>query len=369
MRREPLACLIAGRNLGDIVMWSGLIRQLIAAGYAERYMVWTRPKMVCMFQDLPQCEVLCSAFPMGTGMRFGARELLGMLDTAALIRSCAPSVVLDFVGDFRERFLARLVGGRHLHIGWGRGHAQRRMIRNPLGSGRPLVTVPASVPNIYSGYHLMLEALTGRPIPPATARGARRRVRRIGLHPFASQPSKLWPKERWRELAQALSHQGFELWGFSSPEEGPELEVLFRDLPVTPLATDIRQYCLDIQQLDLVIGLDSLSMHMAQRYGVPCITINAGNPPELYAVPDGQTLADSGGCPRHPCYNTAPCRGTPGEHACVRAIGTQQVLAAVEATVRARAWVRAAGSGPAAVRVSAGADQGAAHEPAAPDGR
>jgi hypothetical protein len=38
-RAEPLACLLASRNLGDIVMWSGLVRQLHAAHYAERYII------------------------------------------------------------------------------------------------------------------------------------------------------------------------------------------------------------------------------------------------------------------------------------------------------------------------------------------
>lgn len=349
-RPEALACLIAGRNLGDIVIWSGLLRQLIAANYASRYLVWTRAKMACLFEDLPSCEVICSDFPMGTGMRFGFRELVQMLSALARIRARCPSVVLDFVGDFRERTLARLIGGRHLHIGWGRGHRQAHMIRNPLGRGRPLVTVPASVPSIYEGYRLMLEALIGHGDPWPTERAPRPRpIHRIGLHPFASQPSKLWPFDRWRELAQGLHRAGFELWAFSSPEESLALAEIFKDLPVKQLATDIRQYCQDVQQLDLVIGLDSLSMHTAHRFGVPSITLNAGNPPELYAVPTGRTLAASGGCRHYPCFNVAPCRGTSFENACVKAITPAHVLAEVETQVRARAWALSSGRGPASV--------------------
>jgi hypothetical protein len=257
------------------------------------------------------------------------------------------------------------VGGRRAHIGWGRGHGYRRMIRT-LGLGRSLVTVPASVPNIYADYQMMVEALLGGAPAAPSQRAARRPLRRIGLHPFASQPSKLWPQERWRELAAALSGRGFVLWAFSSPDEARELAEIFRDLPVTLQSTDIRQYCLDIQQLDLVIGLDSLSMHMAQCFGVPSITINSGNPAELYAVPGGQTLADTGGCSRHPCYNVAPCSGTPGEHACVKAISPARVLAAVEEQVRARAWALTAARGPASVPVAAGRSGGLAQEPAAP---
>lgn len=334
---EPLACLIASRNLGDIVIFSGLLEELIAARYALRYIVWTRPKMACLFEELPDCEVVCSSFPVGTGARFRPREIAGLLRAAAEIRARKPSVVIDFVGDCRERWLARLTGGKLLQLGWGAGHGYRRMIRNPFGPGHPFVTVPASVPNIYDGYRLMLDALIpGR----VSSRAPRPRgpIRRIGLHPFASQPSKLWPAERWCALARALIQDGLEIWAFSSPEERPLLERMFSGLAgqVVLRCTDMRQYCQDVSQLDLVIGLDSLCMHTAHRLGVPSVTINAGNPPELYAVPTGTMLADPGGCPHHPCFNIAPCRGKPNENACVNAITPERVLVALDVLRRSR---------------------------------
>jgi len=337
---EPLACLIASRNMGDIVMWTGLLRELVAAGYARSYVVWTRPKMACMFEGIADCEIVCSSFPVGTGNRFGPRELAGLLKAAAQIRARRPSVVLDFVGDFRERAFARLIGGRHLQIGWAAGHGHSRVIRNPLGPGRPFVTVPVEVPNIYDGYRLMLDALIPleRRQSGAAAAGVRRRgpIRRIGLHPFASRPSKLWPEECWRELAQALLARGFDLCAFASPEERPACERMFSGLTDRLVVhhTDVRKYSLEVSQLDLLIGLESLSMHMAHLWGVPSITINAGSPAELYAVPTGQTLADTGGCPHYPCFNVAPCRGTSSENACVKAISPQRVLAALEALQR-----------------------------------
>lgn len=75
LQPERLACLIASRNLGDIVICSGLLRELAAAGYAKRYLVWTRPNIACLFEDIPNCDIVCSPFPVGTGYRFGLREL------------------------------------------------------------------------------------------------------------------------------------------------------------------------------------------------------------------------------------------------------------------------------------------------------
>lgn len=335
LQPERLACLIASRNLGDIVICSGLLRELAAAGYAKRYLVWTRPNIACLFEDIPDCDIVCSPFPVGTGYRFGLRELGRLLKAAAEIRFRRPSVVIDFVGDFRERLFARLIGGRHLQIGWAREHPHSRLIRNPFGVTRALVTVPAEVPNVYAGYALMLDALIPRSRRALRKRGEAKRVpvQRIGVHPFASQPCKLWPDAYWRELVCALAAQGFEVWGFSAPQERAALERLFGGLTerIVLCTSDIGQYRLQVSQMDLFIGLDSFSVHMAHRCGVPSITINSGNPPELFAVPSGQTLAASGGCRHYPCFHRAPCRGRDYENACVKAISPQQVLAALEA--------------------------------------
>jgi ADP-heptose:LPS heptosyltransferase len=190
----------------------------------------------------------------------------------------------------------------------------------------------------------MVEALIGRPLS-ASSPMSRRPIQRIGLHPFASQPSKLWPAEHWQLLARELLGRGFELWAFSAPEERQALERVLAGMTdkIALRSTDIRQYCLDLSQLDLVIGLDSLCMHTAHRFKIPSLTINAGNPPELYAVSSGQTLGASGGCRHYPCYNIAPCRGTAYENACVKAISPQRVLDAVE-TLRASGEPRAARS-------------------------
>ena len=340
MSRERLACLIAGRNLGDIVILSGTLRDLVAAGYAERYLVWTRPQMAGVFRGIRGCEVICSAFPVGTRKEFGASALLKWASVIARIRAMRPSVSIDFVGDFRERLFGRLTGSeRHLHIGWDRHHPHNHLIRNPFGPGHPLVTVPADVPNVYDAHRLMVRSLTGK--DPASARDPGRpgsgsassgAPYRVGLHPFASQACKRWPGERWAGLASALLDSGCAVVAFSAPGEREALEAMFAGLEgrVAMASGSMDQFADAVASLDLMIGLDSFSVHLAHRLGVPSITINAGTPAELWAVPSGRTLAASGGCAHYPCYNVAPCRGTAYENACVNAVGEAEVLAAVE---------------------------------------
>ncbi|HEX7639391.1 MAG TPA: hypothetical protein VF457_13425, partial [Burkholderiaceae bacterium] len=160
MTPAPSLCLIAARNLGDITITGHYFRQLVASGRWRRYVVWTRPSMAFLFEGIEDCRVVTSHFPVGTGRSFGWADLGGMLRAAREIRRFGPVETVDMVGDVRERFFGRLAGSvRHLYIGWAEGHPYGRIIRNPLGPGRPLAVVPAEMKNIYAAHQFFVDAL------------------------------------------------------------------------------------------------------------------------------------------------------------------------------------------------------------------
>jgi heptosyltransferase-3 len=333
--RERLACLICARNLGDAAIQSGFLRALAARGYADEFLVWTRPQVAFLFEDVPRCSIIGSQFPVGTSKQFGPAAALQLLRAAATIRGRKPTVTVDLLGDFRERLLARLLGSpRHLHIGWAAGHPFSSIIRNPFGPGRPLVTVPVSHTGVYEAYGLMLDAMAPQkgaspafPPPPAN-----RAVRHVGLHPFASQKCKLWPANQWRQLVAELLARGLEVSMFGAPaERGAALELLGDLAPRVHLVCEsLPNFVRYIAGLDVMIGLDSFSVHVAGRHGIPSVMINAGNHPRLWALPPPAiTLASSGGCPHYPCFNVPGCEGTAGEYACVKSITVSQVIQAI----------------------------------------
>jgi len=333
---EQLACLIVARNLGDAVIQSGFLKTLAERGFARRYLVWTRPQVAFLFQDIACCEVVCSQFPLGTARQFGCREGARLLLAAWQIRQRRPSVTLDLIGDVRERLLARLAGSpRHLHIGWAPGHPFARIIRNPFGAGQPVLTIPASRPNVYAAYAAMLDILAPGPPPGESQAGVpvpMRKVARVGLHPFASQNCKLWPSENWRQLIRELLDQNVEVSIFGAPQERHALLTLLGELAekVNVVAESIQDFARYSAMLDVMVGLDSFAVHMAQRHGIRTVTINAGNPPELWAVPGmGRTLASSGGCPSYPCFNVPKCEGTSREYVCVKSISVRQVIESI----------------------------------------
>ncbi len=340
--KERLACLVVAHNLGDAVIQSGFLRQLAGRGYADAYLVWTRPQVAFLFAEIPGCEVVCSQFPVGTAKQMGGAAVFTFLKAAWQVRRRRPSVSIDLIGDLRDRMFARLAGTpRHLHIGWAEGHPFNRLIRNPLGVGRPFVTVPTGLRNIYAAYEFMLHRLAppyegGRPPVAPSAAGLVRAARalRVGLHPFASQACKLWPAANWQRLTRDLLAGGAEVFAFGAPSEARALQALLGQFGerVRLVTGSIVDFASETAGLDVLVGLDSFSVHMAQRQGVRTVVINAGNPADLWAPPLGAVMASSGGCARYPCYNVPLCEGTADEFACVKSVEEGRVLRAVSLT-------------------------------------
>jgi heptosyltransferase III len=332
-----LACLISARNLGDAAAHSSVLAELCDRGFAESYLVWTKPALAFLFEGIDRCEVLTSPLPVGSSNGFRPSDVRPLLRMAREVRRRAPDVTLDLVGDVRERWLARLAGSRrHLHIGWAAGHPFNRIIRNPFGRGKPAVLVSLDVPGAYAGYAAFVEAVCPRSErrtdevvrPPAPAEARRLR---IGLHPFASQDCKLWPQRSWRELAAALGSRGHELTGFCAPSEAGRLDDIFEGagVPVRRVAGSLRNFETETAELDLMIGLDSFSVHLAQRQGVTSIMLNAGNPPTLWAPPRGTVLGCGGGCSQHPCFNVPRC-DPHAEYICIRSVTVAAVVEEVD---------------------------------------
>lgn len=327
--QQRLACLIVGRNLGDSVIQSIFLRKLINLNYARYYLVWTRPEAAYFFDGLPNCKVVTSYFPVGTDKRFNIAGAIGFFKALYKIRRLRPSVTIDLIGDFRERLFAKMLGSNeHRQIGWHSDHPFSRIIRNPFWKNPPFFLIPSSSVNVYEAHDLFLYSLTGVEQTKNGRGKISHKLQRVGLHPFASLRCKLWPAENWLKLAICLQELGVSLTVYGAPSERRLLEEIFLDLPLAPnyFTKDIRAFSEDVSTLDLMIGLDSFSVHIAEFNRVPSIMLNACNFPMLWAPPHCKELSNSGGCKYYPCMNVPGCRGTSGEYACIRSLEPETVV-------------------------------------------
>ena len=160
---------------------------------------------------------------------------------------------------------------------------------------------------------------------------------RIGIHlGTAFGPSKLWPPDRLAALARELRRRDLVpvLLGAPSDESIANAIVAEAGGELTSLVGKDAPELLPslLARLDVLVGMDTGVAHLAAAVGVPVVTLFGPTDPGLTA-PRGVGLSVIWKPP--PC---APCflPDCPIEHPCMRAIGVEEVLEAVEERLGAR---------------------------------
>ena len=99
------------------------------------------------------------------------------------------------------------------------------------------------------------------------------------LHPFASQPDKTWPADRFHAVADHLKRH-FELEPIFIGTAGDDLSRFhpYRTIAGAPLSA-IKSL---LQRAMLFVGNDSGPAHMAAAFGVPVIAIFGSSDPDIW---------------------------------------------------------------------------------------
>jgi len=162
-------------------------------------------------------------------------------------------------------------------------------------------------------------------------RGAPPSKRLVGVHPFASMDCKRWSDEKWRELIVKLLSNGNRVVAFGAPSERAALLQLTQGI----LAEDkvftlpIVDFFEKVKELDLLVGLDSFSIHAAHLNGTRSIMINGSNDPFLFVPDTSIRLANVSNCGYQPCMNIPKCLAMKQRYNCNLGVPVASVLAAV----------------------------------------
>jgi len=88
---------------------------------------------------------------------------------------------------------------------------------------------------------------------------------KVVLLPGVGRPEKLWPTERFRELARRLGDDAVAVWGPGEEELAKAI-----GCRVAP-KTSLRELASILQRSRLVIGADTGPLHLADALGTPVI--------------------------------------------------------------------------------------------------
>jgi heptosyltransferase III len=346
------AVLISARNIGDAVVAVSFLDCAAEAMPSISWCVWSRPETEFLFRTQPNVtQVLVSHFPIGTDKRFGLLSIPALVRHLSQLRRQRPALSVDLFGDFREAMLGKLISrGRHYSPRWPANHPFRKILRLPPAFVRPnQLEIRSDAVNVYECNALFCRALAQRIAPTAAetpcipADGAASSERqfttaalRVGIHPFTSMACKRWTDAGWRDLMQHLIGRGFLVFAFGAAKERPELIRLTSDiLPHEQILTlPLPRFYDQLRGLDLLIGLDSFSVHAAHAQGVPSITINGSNHPSLFLPSSSIRVAAVAHCGNQPCMNIPTCIGSSEQYACTRRVTVEQVTQAVDAVMQ-----------------------------------
>ncbi len=246
------------RSLGDCVLSTPALHILRRARPDLRVAVAVETRFAAIFEGNPDVDSL-------------------LRPSVAAVRAWRPELCLNLHGGTRSALMTALSGARY-RAGFGHYRFPRLYnVRIPraqeiLGVERTVHTAEHAASALF---------YLGAPrveIPRARlfARGERSRAPYAVIHALASQPDKVWPKEKFLEVAAALPFEPVFIGG-AGENLTPFLK--YRTVSGAPLSETLRL----LEGASLFIGNDSGPAHVAAAFGVPLVVIFGSSNPAIWA--------------------------------------------------------------------------------------
>jgi heptosyltransferase-3 len=340
---------IAARNFGDALINRRLIDAVAASFPEDQIEVLTRPAFQVFFRGRAGVgAVHIAAFPMGTVKDFGVGAAWNLLRLCLRLRRKHYDVTVNTTGDVRETSLGWLAGTCvNAAPVWPKSHPAYPLFR-PSGAAffmRQPLRISAATASIYAAHDEMAIQLGCLPEVVerlAKARPARGDFQRdlVGLHPFTTQECKSWEWPSWIVLTERLLAEGLRVRIFCSAKELPEVQAHMQSVMSMPgvesVAGNMENFFLKLQEVAVLVGLDSFVMHAAFALNVPAVLVNGSSDPRAWGPPGVRVLSNEGNCPRHPCNGHPTCGdGVVPSFICIRGISPLRVFDEVRASLAA----------------------------------
>ncbi len=281
-------------GLGDLMMAAPFLQAatrhyevtLLAKDFAQAVVSGFFPTVKLVACTLPW-TAFRQKYHLHTWPGHELRSLIGQL------RDEKYDVAVSARWDPRDHLLLRLSGARR-RVGFAR-----------LGSGCLLTDAlprPALTAHRYEYWRAVATALeldlpARENISPATKSG-----RVICVHTGASQPTKVWPLERYQRLVARLRGLNYQVQILCDPPQKPWW--LAQGEATVCASETLAELIESLQPSRLFIGNDSGPGHLAALSGVPTFTIFGNQFPERFApLHPAAEWIEGRPCAYKPCYD------------------------------------------------------------------
>ena len=195
------------------------------------------------------------------------------------VRRSKPRLCINFHGGTRSQWMTA-VSGAHWRAGFA-NHSFTAAYNIKIPRAQRILGVNRTV---HTAEHLASAVIAlgvpPREVPPAElyASGSPVSGRYAVLHPFASEPGKKWPAERFNELARYLA-----LWHVQPIFLAGTGDDTASFLPHTAFRGSLSEAKAVISGAAIFIGNDSGPAHMAAAFGIPSVVLFGASDPAIWS--------------------------------------------------------------------------------------
>lgn len=280
--------------MGDVVLLVPVLRSFLATYPEIEVTVATRPKFASFFKELKGVNV----FPADVDSTY--KGLTGLYRLFKELHKQKFELVIDEHDHLRTKVLRTFffLGGVPVQT-FQKGRTEKKKITrsdNKIRTPLPHTVERYHQAFIQAGYKFTLT--TGPHLQPSTenikniqewlsVQHLSKKEKWIGIAPFAMHKSKIWPVENYQPLLYKLllkNSYHFFLFG-GGKKEVDFFNTLKEAFPhqVTVVAGVLKldQELALMQQLDLMLCVDSSNMHLATLTGTPLLSIWGGTHPSV----------------------------------------------------------------------------------------
>ena len=187
-------------------------------------------------------------------------------------------LIIDMQGLIKSAVIARIVG-KNIH-GYDKNSSREKLASLFYASGSKIpyeqnvirrnVALVSDILNLHVSDEMIVKKV---PTLPAYPQLSFTEEEYVVLVIGASWPSKIYPKEKFAEIASMLTCKSFIVWGDDKEKADAEFIVEHsKSVQITPKLS-LKELCALISHAKLLIGNDTGPTHMAWAYNVPSITI------------------------------------------------------------------------------------------------
>jgi len=314
-------------SLGDVAIAIPVLYSVAKQHPDDNFLLLTQGAWQSLFANRPDNLTI---FPVNTKYRHkGIRGILRLLRELSVVIQTKEVKIADLHGVIRS-FLVdcsfRIRGNRVAVIDKGR-NGKRKLVRKQQKIKQPLKTTTDRYIEVFKklGYNTTFNFNGLFPEKPL------KDEIRIGIAPFAKHRGKTYPLEQMEMVVSLLSeNHSLQIMLLGSKSEREVLALWAEKYPNTTVVgqMSLQEELFLINQMDLVVSMDSANMHLASLVNTPVVSIWGATHPYsgFYGFNQDESNIIQIDMPCRPCsiFGNKPCYR--GDYACFKQITPEMIV-------------------------------------------